>query len=183
MIQAHGMIAKVNEDETLAKQVYKLAREINVAIPAFSTTAVQAAEHALATSLLQEFEDSVEGADLPKKKNPFGAKKKTTGTGSKLELTQEAKNALYLSDELVKAAGQLENKTKIQFVNKDSSEPLAKAPSDEKLLQLQKMGNDIEESMKSFDEDDAKLGVELDKFQLKAESDTEKSLAEAEKVA
>jgi hypothetical protein len=179
MVQAHGMIVKANEEETLAKQVYKLAREINVAIPAFSQTAAVAAEHAFANSLLQEYEDSVEqedsessvaaqesdtlelltsagsGVSQPiKKKNPFAARK-NKAIGS--EVTQAADEAV--------------------------AEALAGPPSNEQLLQLQKTGQEIEESMKSFDIENEKLAAELDKFQLKAEADTEKSLAEAQEVA
>jgi hypothetical protein len=160
MVQAHGLIVKANEEETLAKQVYKLAREINVAIPAFSNTAAMAAEHAFATSLLQDYEDSVEtgplaGGSPRTKKNPFAANKK-------------------------KDASDL---TPAKTTDKASPAQFAGPPSDADLLQLQETGNAIEASMKSFAEDNDKLAVEFNKFQLAAEADTEKSLADAEKVA
>lgn len=153
MIQAHGLIAKANEEEGLAKNVYKLAREINVAIPAFTQAAEVAANHAMATSLLQDYEDSAEdsGDSQTLKKNPFMA--------------------------------QAKHQTIDEKADQQKIEQFAQAPSDQQLLQLQKTGDEIEEAMRSFDQDNSKLAKELDKFSLKAEADTEKSLAEAQKVA
>lgn len=159
MIQAHNLIGQANMEEGLAKNVYKLAREINVAIPAFTQAAEVAANHAMATSLLQDYEDDAEesgdsdgpGDSKTIKKNPFMAKAKRPTIDEKAD--------------------------------QQKIEKFAQAPSDQQLLQLQKTGDEIEEAMRSFDEDNSKLAKELDKFSLKAEADTQKSLAEAQKVA
>jgi len=155
MIQAHGLIDKANLDEGLAKNVYKLAREINVAIPAFTQTAEVAAAHAYAMTLLQDYRDEngLGDSETPKR-NPFATKKVQPG---KMAIDRSAEQQ------------QIE-----QFAHK---------PSDQQLLQLQKTGDEIEEAMKSFSIENDKLAKELDKFSLKAEADTEKSLAEAQKVA
>jgi len=150
MVMAHGMIVKANEEEGLAKNVYKLATSINSAIPAYSQSAAVAAEHAYAMTFLQGMETSAEslGSQQPKR-NPFVAKTKTSSSPDATS----------------------------------SSEQVVVPPSDARMLQLKKTGDEIEESMRSFDIDNDKLAKELDKFSLHAEADTEKSLAEAQKVA
>lgn len=191
MLQAHGLVADAGLKEGLAKNVYKLAREINAAIPEFQKAAQEMAEHVLATVQVSATDSTVGHPQTGiKARNPFLHKtqKLSLADSRKMQkqtLEEQREQVQRETKDLEKALqGAISGEQGIDEAGDGGVHEVIAASTVASDMELQNTATaaaEIEASIDSLDADTSQVEAQLANFANKAFKKDEKEIADDEK--